>query len=148
MNNSITAKAVVEKLITACNERDDAKAWALLAAATVVTVAGSTWLSGRFEGEEQIRRILLATVNDYLHEARVKVVEAIGDGDHVAALVEVSGHARDGASFDRAGGPWGLCFTVTGERIAAIDVFPDTMFIETALCGGVYRANDPARVLV
>ena len=140
-------KAVIEKFIAACNEGDERQAWALLTPTTVITVAGSTWFSGRFEGEEQIRRILLATVQEYLHATHIKLLEIIAENAYVAALIEVSGNTRKGTPFLRAGSPWGVCFTLDDQRIVSVELFPDTMFVETTLCGATYQPNDPAQVL-
>ena len=138
---------VVERFVASCNECIEADAWALLAPKVVVSVAGSTWFSGRFEGEEQVRRILLATLRQYLRAPRAVLLDVIAGGDQVAALIEVSGRARDGASFSSAGAPWGIWFELLQGRITSISVFPDTLFLETVLCGAIYRPNDASRVL-
>jgi ketosteroid isomerase-like protein len=145
---SDAAKAVVERFISACNAADTSQAWSMLSPTIVVDVSGSTWFSGRCEGEEQLRRVLLATVQEYLHEPRVTLMETIVEDEQVAALIEVSGRARNGQHHASLGAPWGVVITLRGARIDRIELFPDTMFIETALCGAVYEPNDPSRVLV
>lgn len=146
MNGSSTSKAIVEKFVAACcGEGSDP--WQHLSAAVVVTIAGSTWFSGRFDGPEQIRRILLDTVWQYLHAPQLRITDLIGEGQQVAALIEVSGVTRAGKHFAIAGAPWGACFLIDAGRIASIEVFPDTMFLESTLCSAVYRPNDPARLL-
>lgn len=147
MNSSSVSKAIVERFIATCNGDNDADAWRQLVPTPVITVAGSTWFSGRFEGEAQVRRILLETLRHYLRAPRVRILDLIAEGAHVAALIEVSGATRDGRSFAVAGAPWGVSFELAADRIASIDVFPDTMFVEMTLCGAVYEPNDPSRVL-
>lgn len=144
--NPVDPRHVVERFIAACGG-DGTDPWQLLSPSAVVTVAGSTWFSGRFEGQQQIRRILIETFRQYLLAPRIRVLDLIAEGSHVGALIEVSGTSRDGRRFSVAGAAWGAAFMLAGDRIAAIEVFPDTMFLETALCGAIYEPNDPARVL-
>jgi ketosteroid isomerase-like protein len=146
VNGSSTTKALVERFVAACNA-DGSDPWQHLSPTVVVTIIGSTWFSGRFDGPEQIRRILIDTVRQYLRAPQIRITELIGEGQDVAALIEVSGVTRTGQHFAIAGAPWGACFTMDAGRIVSIDVFPDSMFVESTLCGAIYRPNDAARVL-
>jgi ketosteroid isomerase-like protein len=140
------SKTIVQRFIQACNGTA-ADPWQFLSTTPVISVNGSTWFSGRFEGHDQIRRILLDTAQQYLFSARAKIVDLIGEGEQIAALVEISGATRDGTRFDVAGAAWGVYFALSDGRISEIGVFPDTMFLELVLCGGRYAANNPMQEL-
>jgi len=135
---------IIERFVGACNRGEETEAWSLLVPAPVVWVAGSTWFSGTFQGPDQIRRILLGTLRKYLRAPQIRIAELIASGASVGALLELCEHVGGPTTVQNSGSPWGALFDMAGERIARIEVYPDTQWIETVLCRGRY-VPDTAR---
>lgn len=130
------AKRVVREFVARLNAGGDV--WRLLSDRVVVTVNGTTPLSGRFEGVELVRGILIDSAKVVLATLRVETRELIGQGSRVAALLAVSGRTTAGASFNETGKLCGCAFSVNADRISEITFFPDTSLIEMALYGRRY----------
>jgi ketosteroid isomerase-like protein len=125
------AHAVVRDFVARVNAGQGA--WPLLAAEAVVTVNGTTPLSGRYPGVELIRGILVDTARAVIDSLAIEIDTLIGHGARVAALLRISGRTRAGDAFNTEGRLCGCVFGVQDERIAEITLFPDTSLIELAL---------------
>jgi len=112
---------------------DGADAWSLLSEAAVVTVNGTTPLSGRYDGLSLIRDILVDTAQSVIASLRIEIEEIIGTGTRIAALLHVSGAKVNGEDFDGTGRPSGCVFGVRDGKIDEVMFFPDTSLIEMAL---------------
>lgn len=115
--------------------------YALLAPDAVLTVNGTTPLSGRFPGMRLIREIFVDTVATLLREVRVAAEKLIGTGEDVAALVRISAITRSGATFNECGELCGCVFAVRDGRIVAITLYPDTSLIELQVSGRRFVAD-------
>ena len=113
----------------------------LLTDAAVVTINGTTPLSGRYAGLTLVRGILVDTARNVISTLAVEIRSLIGSGSRIATLLAVSGRNVDGMEFNREGAVCGCVFTVNGGRIEEIILFPDTSLIETALYRRRYVAN-------
>lgn len=112
---------------------DAAGPFALLSPEVVVTINGTTPLSGRFVGLELLRGILLDSARVVIQSLDVEIRELIGKGARVAALLKLSGSTTEGVSFNEEGRVCSCVFSVTSGRIEEIALFPDTSLIEIAL---------------
>jgi ketosteroid isomerase-like protein len=129
--SSTSAKDAVRDFVAGVNAA--AVDWSLLAPDAVVTVNGTTPLSGRYPGIELIRGILVDTARGVIRRLEVEIDTLIGTGSRVAALLRVSGLTTDGRSFNSEGRLCGCVFGVRGKLIDEIVLFPDTSLIEIAL---------------
>jgi hypothetical protein len=116
--------------------------WSLLAADAIVTVNGTTPLSGRYPGIELVRGILVDTARVVIRTLRVEVDTLIASGSRVAALLRVSGFDREGREFNAEGRLCGCVFGVRGRVIDEVILFPDTSLIEVALYRRRYVDDD------
>ena len=123
--------AVVRDFVARVNAAEGA--WPLLAPGAVVTINGTTPLSGRFPGVELIRGILVDTARVVIRSLAIEIDTLIGSGPRVAALLRISGHDRAGAAFNAEGRLCGCVFGVHDGQIEEINLFPDTSLIELAL---------------
>jgi len=112
-----------------------------LAPDIVVTVNGTTPLSGRFEGLEQVRGVLAPTATDVIVALTIGVARLIGRGSRIAALLRIEGVSRRGKAFNTAGESCGCVFSVAGDVITEIGLFPDTSLIDTVLYGWSLKPN-------
>jgi len=128
-----SAKAVVREFVARLN--GGVAPWSMLSAAAIVTVNGTTPLSGRYAGKDLIRGILVDTARDVIATLHVDIDELIGTGTRVAALLCISGRSATAGELNAQGRPCGGVFQVSGGMIDEIIVFPDTSLIEMALYG-------------
>jgi ketosteroid isomerase-like protein len=133
MSAAPASHAVVRDFVTRVNAGEGA--WALLAPEAVVTVNGTTPLSGRYPGVELIRGILVDTARVVIRSLTIDIDTLIGTGSRVAALLRISGSNRSGESFNADGRLCGCVFSVREGHIDEILLFPDTSLIELALYG-------------
>ena len=126
-----SAKDVVREFVAHVNSA--AGDWSLLAPDVVVTVNGTTPLSGRYTGIELVRGILVDTARTVIRTLEVEVDTLITTGSRVAALLRVSGVTVDGRSFNAEGRLCGCVFGIRGRVIDEVTLFPDTSLIEIAL---------------
>lgn len=132
-------KEVVREFIRRLNAGADP--WALLADTAVVTVNGTTPLSGRYPGVELIRGILLDSARVVIASLSVTVQELIGAGPRIAALLQISGRSVAGVPFNDEGRLCGCVFAVDAGKIGEVILFPDTSLIEIALYRRRYVAD-------
>jgi ketosteroid isomerase-like protein len=125
------AKAIVREFVARLN--DGADAWALLSQQVIVTINGTTPLSGRFPGRAHVRGILVDSARVAIETLTVEISELIGTGTRIAALLKLAGRSRAGVVFNAEGRLCGCAFTVNGRMIEEITLFPDTSLIEMAL---------------
>ena len=111
---------------------------ALLAPEVLVTINGTTPLSGRFPGLELVRGILIDSARLAIQSLEVEIRELIGKGSRIAALLSLSGLTAKGAPFNKEGRICSCVFSVEAGRIHEISLFPDTCLIEIALYGRRY----------
>ncbi len=107
--------------------------WALLSDGVVVTINGTTPLSGRYPGVGLIRGILVDTARVVIASLTVNINELIGTGARVAALLNISGRTVAGTQFNESGRLCGCVFSITDGVIHEMVLFPDTSLIELAL---------------
>jgi ketosteroid isomerase-like protein len=115
--------------------------WLLLAESAVVTVNGTTPLSGRYAGLSMVRGILVDTATDVIERLDVAVDELIGMGTRVAALLKVSGRSTAGVEFNTEGRLCGCVFGVRDGLIDEVIFYPDTSLVEIALYGRRYVSD-------
>lgn len=133
------AKEVVRDFVARINEGGDP--WALLAESAVVTVNGTTPLSGRYPGVALIRGILVDSARQVIASLSVRIDQSIGTGARVAALLRVAGRNAAGAEFNSEGRLCGCVFAVSAGVIEEVILFPDTSLIEIALYRRRYVAD-------
>jgi ketosteroid isomerase-like protein len=124
-------KQVVRDFVALLNAGADARA--LLSERVIVTINGTTPLSGQFQGLELVCGILVDSAKVVISTLTVEIRELIGRGPGLAALLKISGRSTAGTPFNEEGRHCGCTFSVNGGRIEAITLFPDTSLIETAL---------------
>jgi ketosteroid isomerase-like protein len=125
------AKNVVREFVAHVNAA--AGNWSLLAPDAIVTVNGTTPLSGRYPGIALIRGILVDSARVVIRTLRIEIDTLIATGSRVAALLRVSGTDSDGRTFNAEGRLCGCVFGVRGRLIDDVVLFPDTSLIEMAL---------------
>jgi ketosteroid isomerase-like protein len=133
MRSAPASHAVVRDFVARVNAGEGA--WTLLAPDAVVTVNGTTPLSGRYAGVELIRGILFDTARVVIRSLAIDIDTLIGTGARVAALLRVSGRNSAGQSFNSDGRLCGCVFGVRDGRIDEVLLYPDTSLIEIALYG-------------
>jgi hypothetical protein len=126
-------REVVREFVGRLNSGDDP--WSMLASTAVVTVNGTTPLSGRYAGLEMVRGILVDTARCVIASLEVAIDELIGSGGRVAALLRVSGRNAAGLAFNTEGRLCGCVFGVREGVIDEIIFYPDTSLVEIALYG-------------
>ena len=115
----------------------------LLTDDVVVTVNGTTPLSGRYPGQEIVRNILVDTAITRFKSANVSVEEFVGQGERVAALIKLTGESVDGKAYNPKGEVGGCVFGVKDGKIYEIFMFADTTMIEMVLFNRKYVPNNP-----
>ena len=125
--------ALVREFVAHLNARRGP--WALMHEDAVVTVNGTTPLSGRYTGLRMIRGILLDTARDAIASLEVGVEQLITSGSRVAALLAVTGVSVRGVTFNAERHCCGCVFGVREGRIDEVIFYPDTSLIEIALYG-------------
>ncbi len=125
-------KTVVREFVARLNA-GGADACALLSESAVVTVNGTTPLSGRYPGMALIRGILVDSARNVVASLSVGIDALIGTGARVAALLKLSGHTVAGIPFNTEGRLCGCVFAVKAGLIEEVILFADTSLIEIAL---------------
>jgi ketosteroid isomerase-like protein len=95
----------------------------LLSDDVIVTVNGTTPISGRFPGLAIVKGVLVDTVQERVASARVAVEECVGQGARVAALVTITGVTHQGRAYNEKGEPCGCVFEVRGDRLIETVLF-------------------------
>jgi hypothetical protein len=129
-------KDVVREFVARLNDGGDP--WTLLSATAVVTINGTTPLSGRYPGFALIRGILVDSARIVIASFKVRIDQLIGTGPRVAALLDLSGRSVAGTAFNAEGRLCGCVFAVNAGTIEEVILFPDTSLIEIALYGRKY----------
>ena len=125
-------KEVVREFVARLNSGGESP-WAMLAATAVVTVNGTTPLSGRYTGIEMVRGILVDSARNVIETLVIAVDELIGMGTRVAALLRLSGSSSAGVAFNTEGRLCGCVFGVRDGLIDEVILYPDTSLVEIAL---------------
>ena len=115
--------------------------WSLLAPDAIVTVNGTTPLSGRYPGVELVRGILVDTARVVIRTLRIDIDTLIATGPRVAALLRISGTDSDGRTFNAEGRLCGCVFGIRDRVIDEVVLFPDTSLVEMALYRRRYVAD-------
>jgi hypothetical protein len=126
-------KEVVREFVGRLNSGGDP--WSMFASTAIVTVNGTTPLSGRYVGLEMVRGILVDTARCVITSLEVAIDELIGSGARVAALLRVSGRNAAGLAFNTEGRLCGCVFGVREGVIDEIIFYPDTSLVEIDLYG-------------
>ncbi len=140
------AKKLVTRFINALNEAgaDEARlaeARGLLHRDVIVSVVGSTPLSGRFENLNIVDRVLVNTAKRLLSALNVRVLRLIGEGHTVAALTEFRATTKGGKVIGDVGEVTGCVFEIEEGLITEIQIFADTSLIDLELLGWAFVAN-------
>jgi len=122
--------ALVREFIARCNAGDP---WSLLSDRVIVTVNGTTPLSGRYPGIPLVRGILLDSARVVIASLNISISKIICAGTRVATLICLSGRNSAGTPFNTEGRLCGCVFTVDAGLIHEVTLFPDTSLIEIAL---------------
>jgi len=143
MPNS-TARDIIAEFIRCCDvaaSGGNADPYALLADNVSVMVNGTTPLSGHFPGLNIVKAVLVDTAKDRVKRANVSLVEFVGTGQRVAALLKLTAETVDGKIYNEKGDSCGSVFEVKDGKITEILFFPDTTLIETVLYNRRYVPN-------
>ena len=135
------AKSLITAFISSIGGSTGQNPYAFLSPDVVVTINGTTPLSGRFEGLALVQKILVDTALGVIQNIQIKINCLIGQGTKIAALLEVSGMAGNGVAFNQGGDLCGCVFEVENGCIVAIRAFPDTSLIDKALYGWQFVPN-------
>lgn len=138
------SKAVVSEFVMQVNsalEGGTADPYALLHDDITLLVNGTTPISGPYQGLEIVRRVLVHTIAGRIESAAVRLIDSVGNGSRVGALLEITGVSKNGKVFNAAGDPTGCTFGVRDGRISDINIFLDTTEIETVLFDHRFVAN-------
>ena len=138
--NTHDARSIITEFIGRCNEATEA-AYELLSEDVIVTVNGTTPLSGRFPGLRVVKGILVDTARVVIARVKLTILEFVGAGYRVAVVLLVSGEAVDGECFNDEGRACGCVFTVDKGLITEILFFPDTSLIELVLYKRLFVPN-------
>ncbi len=139
--SDIDPKSLIRAFIDSLNRSHPQDPYEFLATDVVITINGTTPLSGRFEGLPLVQKILVDTAVGVIKHLHVKIHRLIGKGTTVAALLEVKGTAQNGSPFNDHGDLCGCVFDVQGKCITAIRAFPDTSMIDMTLFGWKFVPN-------
>ncbi len=134
----MTAKDMVAAFIRnvdAALRGGDGDPWRFLHPDLRVWINGTTPLSGCYPGLDIVRSVLIDTAAGVIDGARVRLIDMVGSGHRVGALLEIRAQARAGRTYNEAGDPAGCLFIIRDDRISDIRLFPDTTQIETVLFG-------------
>src|SRR5262245_4618981 len=119
-----SAKEVVREFVARLNS--GLAPWSLMTEDAVVTVNGTTPLSGRYTGLTMVHGILVDTARAVIGSIEIGLEQSIGAGSRVAALLRVSGCTIDGTTFNTRGHVCGCVFGVDDGRICEVILYPDT----------------------
>jgi len=118
-----------------------ANPYELLCDNVVVVVIGTTPLSGAYFGQDEVRRILVATAALRIKSGEVILLDSISDGDNVGVFLKIMAISRVGSIYNAAGDPAGCYFKLKDGKISEIRFYPDTTQIETQLYGRAFVTN-------
>lgn len=127
---------VVQEFIRRVNDAaggGKADPYELLDEAVIVIVNGTTPLSGYYPGLRIVRNVLLSTARRRIRAATVSLIDSVGTGERIGALLEITARTRDGKTYNHARDPAGCMFGVRDGKISSIHLFPDTTLIETVI---------------
>jgi len=110
----------------------------LLASNVVVSVGGSTPISGVYRGKSQVMSILVPTTAVVMKKLHVEIKEFIGTAERLAALLIVTGESAGGKAFNDGKDTGGAVFGAKDGKIVDVRLYPDTTLIETVLFDNVY----------
>jgi len=113
----------------------------LLTDDVVVTLNGTTPISGRFPNLEIVKGILVDTVEERMKHIHVSVEEYVGRDARVATLLKITGETKSGKTYNEKGEVCGCVFGVAKGKINEIFLFPDTTLIEMVLFNRKYVPN-------
>ncbi len=119
------SKAVVSEFVMQVNSALKGGAsdpYALLHDDITLLVNGTTPISGPYQGLEMVRRVLVHSVAGRIESAAVRLIDSVGNGNRVGALLEITGVSKSG-------------------KVCDINIFLDTTEIETVLFDHRFVAN-------
>lgn len=138
------SKAVVSEFVMQVNSALEGGAsdpYALLHQDITLLVNGTTPISGPYQGLEMVKRVLVHTAAARMKSASVRLIDSVGNGNRVGALLEITGVSKNGKVFNAVGDPTGCTFGIRDGRICDINIFLDTTEIETVLFEHRFVAN-------
>ncbi len=124
-------KALVREMFAATEKGDVARLFELLDPDMVLTLAGTTPLSGRYEGGAAVAD-LTRRVRSLIDHVSLEVDELVGDGDIVVGFGRGAGVAKTGRPYNNT---YVWRFRLVNDRIVEYTEFGDTALVETALFG-------------
>lgn len=113
----------------------------LLTDDAVVVVNGTTPLSGAYFGQDEIRKILVATAALRIRSGEVAILDSISDGQRVGVFLKIKAASRNGRIYNAAGDPAGCYFRLRGDQICEVRFYPDTTQVETQIYGRSFVPN-------
>ena len=138
------SKAIVSEFVMLVNfafEGGPADPYALLHGDITLLVNGTTPISGPYQGLEMVKRVLVHSVAGRIESAAVRLIDSVGNGNRVGALLEITGVSKSGKVFNAARDPTGCTFGLRDGKICDINIFLDTTEIETVLFDHRFVAN-------
>lgn len=139
------SQAVIANFIQRCDAwmsgRGGPSPYDLLRKDVVVTVNGTTPVSGRFPGLDIVKGVLVDTVQERVASGHVSVEEYVGRGERVATLLKIAGETKRGKTYNEKGEVCGCVFEVKDDQITEIFLFPDTTLIEMVMFERKYVPN-------
>lgn len=138
------SKAVVSEFVMQVNSALEGGAsdpYALLHEDITLLVNGTTPLSGLYQGLEMVKKVLVHTAAGRIKSASVRLIDSVGNGNRVGALLEITGFSKSGKVFNAAQDPTGCTFSIRDGKVCNINIFPDTTEIETILFDHRFVAN-------
>ncbi len=142
MTSTTPAKTLIQQLINRINRPEAGDPYALLSENVVVTVNGTTPLSGHYPGLAMVKGILVDTARRVLADVQLELSKAIGQSSTVACQLIIHGRAPNDRMFNSRRDACSCVFDVSNGLITAIALYPDTSAIEMELYGRSYVSND------
>ncbi len=140
-----TSQETISKFVERCDDwmsgGDGPSPYDMITDDVVVTVNGTTPVSGRFPGLEIVKGVLVDTVDERLEKANVSVEEFVGQGPRVATLLKLTGETKKGKTYNEKNELCGCVFEVRDDKICEVFLFPDTTLIEMVLFNRKYVPN-------
>jgi hypothetical protein len=125
-------KRLVRQFWEAFSLADTEETFPYLSDDIVLTVSGSTELSGTFRGKDEIRTKVVNPERQVMAELKIVPKELIAEGDTVICLADGRGQAKSGQPYNNH---YAFLFRIREGKIREIIEYLDTSLTETALFG-------------
>jgi ketosteroid isomerase-like protein len=142
MTSSADAKTIIRQLVNRINEAGTGDPYELLSEDVIVTINGTTPLSGRYPNLETAKGILVDTARRVVTDLRIGLTKIIGSNSTVACQLIIQGKTSGDRVFNAQGEACSCIFDVVNGLITEVALYPDTSAIEMALYGKRFVSND------